>query len=111
VLANDHSEQRSGTLSPQWALSVPWRVVAARLRDQIGSIELGKQADLAVWRLSGLAHADIVDPVAPCARRPTSARPPVGGGSVGVHADRLLTDDEDELTADAMGAHRKLVGA
>jgi cytosine/adenosine deaminase-related metal-dependent hydrolase len=31
---------------------------------KIGSIELGKQADLAVWRLSGLAHADIVDPVA-----------------------------------------------
>jgi cytosine/adenosine deaminase-related metal-dependent hydrolase len=32
--------------------------------DQIGSIEPCKQAELAVWRLSGLAHADIVDPLA-----------------------------------------------
>ena len=32
--------------------------------DQIGSLEPGKQADVAVWRLDGLAHADIADPVA-----------------------------------------------
>ena len=49
--------------------------------DQIGSIEPGKQGS------RGLA-----------AVRPR-------------HADRLLTADEDELTADAMGVHRKLVGA
>jgi hypothetical protein len=37
-------------------------------------------------------------------------RPAVGGGSAGIRADRLLTADEDELSADALGAHRKLVG-
>jgi cytosine/adenosine deaminase-related metal-dependent hydrolase len=80
--------------------------------DQIGSIEPGKQADLAVWRLSGLAHADIVDPVAALVLgdRPTLDLLLVAGRPV-VRADRLLTADEDELTADALGADRKLVGA
>ncbi len=32
--------------------------------DQIGSLEPGKQADIAVWRLDTLPHVDIVDPVA-----------------------------------------------
>ena len=32
--------------------------------DQIGSLEVGKQADIALWRLDGLGHAGIVDPVA-----------------------------------------------
>jgi cytosine/adenosine deaminase-related metal-dependent hydrolase len=31
---------------------------------EIGSIEPGKQADLAVWRLDGIEHAGIADPVA-----------------------------------------------
>ena len=31
---------------------------------ELGSLEPGKQADLAVWRLDGLAHAGIADPVA-----------------------------------------------
>ncbi len=31
---------------------------------EIGSLEPGKCADLALWRLDGLAHADIADPVA-----------------------------------------------
>src|SRR5215203_718695 len=44
-------------------------------------------------------------------RRPASARPAVGGGSAGVRTARLLTAGEDELTADALAAHRKLVGA
>ena len=32
--------------------------------DEIGSLEVGKLADIAVWRLDTLAHIDIVDPVA-----------------------------------------------
>jgi cytosine/adenosine deaminase-related metal-dependent hydrolase len=31
---------------------------------ELGSLEPGKQADLAVWRLDGLSHAGIADPVA-----------------------------------------------
>ncbi|BCJ31513.1 8-oxoguanine deaminase [Actinocatenispora sera] len=32
--------------------------------DEIGSLEVGKLADVAVWRIDDLAHADIADPVA-----------------------------------------------
>ncbi|MEV0841637.1 8-oxoguanine deaminase [Actinocatenispora sera] len=32
--------------------------------DDIGSLEVGKLADVAVWRIDDLAHADIADPVA-----------------------------------------------
>jgi cytosine/adenosine deaminase-related metal-dependent hydrolase len=31
---------------------------------EIGSIEVGKLADLALWKVDGVAHAGIVDPVA-----------------------------------------------
>jgi cytosine/adenosine deaminase-related metal-dependent hydrolase len=33
-------------------------------QDEIGSLEVGKLADIAVWRLDTLAHIDIADPVA-----------------------------------------------
>ena len=33
-------------------------------QDEIGSLEVGKLADLAVWRLDTLAHIDVADPVA-----------------------------------------------
>ena len=32
-------------------------------QDEIGSLEVGKQADVVLWRLDGLGHADIADPV------------------------------------------------
>ena len=32
--------------------------------DRIGSLEVGKEADVALWRLDTLPHADVVDPVA-----------------------------------------------
>ena len=31
--------------------------------DAIGSLEVGKLGDVALWRLDGLGHADIADPV------------------------------------------------
>jgi cytosine/adenosine deaminase-related metal-dependent hydrolase len=37
---------------------------AMGLESQIGSLEPGKQADLAVWRIDGLEYAGIADPVA-----------------------------------------------
>jgi len=33
-------------------------------QDEIGSLEPGKQADLAIWRLDGVEHAGIADPIA-----------------------------------------------
>jgi len=78
--------------------------------DQIGSLEVGKQADIAVWRLDGLGHADIVDPVAALV---LGAAPPlelllVGGDPV-VESDRLVTVDEQDLTHRAVAAHGRLL--
>ena len=78
--------------------------------DEIGSLEAGKLADLAVWRLDTLAHIDIVDPVAALV---LGAPPPlelllVNGRPV-VERDRVVTVDEDELTRSAVAAHRVLL--
>jgi cytosine/adenosine deaminase-related metal-dependent hydrolase len=77
--------------------------------DQIGSLDVGKQGDLAVWRIDGLAHADIVDPVAALV---LGDRPPlhlllVAGRPV-VEADHLVHVDEDVLAARSAAAGRTL---
>jgi cytosine/adenosine deaminase-related metal-dependent hydrolase len=77
---------------------------------EIGSIEVGKLADLALWRLDTLPHAGISDPVAALA---LASPPPlelllVDGRPVVEH-DRLVTVDEDELARDAAAASRRLL--
>ena len=77
---------------------------------EIGSIEVGKLADLALWRIDTLPHAGIADPVAALAL----ATPPpldlllVDGRAV-VERDRLVTLDEGELARDAATASRRLL--
>ena len=78
--------------------------------DQIGSLEPGKQADVAVWRLDTLPHVDIVDPVAGLV---LGDRPPlelllVGGRPV-VDRDVLVNVDEDVLAARSAAASRALL--
>jgi cytosine/adenosine deaminase-related metal-dependent hydrolase len=78
--------------------------------DQIGSLEVGKQADVAIWRLDTLPHAGVVDPVAALV---LGDRPPlelllVAGRRV-VERDRLVTADEDALMQDAVRQHRRLL--
>jgi cytosine/adenosine deaminase-related metal-dependent hydrolase len=69
--------------------------------DEIGSLEAGKLADLALWRVDGLGHAGIADPVAALV---LGCAPPlellVVGGRVVVERDRLSTVDEEQVTAD-----------
>ncbi|ONI84371.1 8-oxoguanine deaminase [Actinosynnema sp. ALI-1.44] len=79
-------------------------------QDHIGSIEPGKQADLAVWRLDTLAHAGIVDPVAALVfgRVPPLELLLVGGEQV-VENNRLLTADEPTLTQALQTACSRLV--
>jgi cytosine/adenosine deaminase-related metal-dependent hydrolase len=77
---------------------------------EIGSIEVGKLADVALWRVDTLPHAGIADPVAALA---LASPPPlelllVDGRPVVEH-DRLVTVDEDELARDAATASRRLV--
>ena len=76
---------------------------------EIGSLEPGKLADVALWRLDGLGHADIADPVcalvfgppAPLAALLVGGRPVVEGGE-------LRTADPAALAASARAAARTL---
>ena len=79
-------------------------------QDEIGSLEVGKLADVAVWRLDTLAHADIDDPVAALV---LGAPPPlelllVDGAPV-VEQDRLVTVDEEALAGEVRAASRRLL--
>lgn len=78
--------------------------------DEIGSLEPGKLADLALWRLDDLPHAGIEDPVAALV---LGSRPPlrlllVNGVPV-VEDDALLTADEQALASTAARAARRLL--
>ena len=78
--------------------------------DEIGSLEPGKLADLALWRLDTLAHADVADPVAALV---LGSPPPLElllvDGRVVVEKGRLRTVDEDALALETAAAHRDLV--
>ncbi|HEU4348002.1 MAG TPA: 8-oxoguanine deaminase [Actinoplanes sp.] len=81
-----------------------------RREAEIGSLEPGKLADLAVWRLDGLGHVDIVDPVAALV---LGAPPPlelllVNGRPV-VEKDRAVTVDETVLAAEVAAASKTLL--
>jgi cytosine/adenosine deaminase-related metal-dependent hydrolase len=78
--------------------------------DAIGSLEVGKQADLALWRLDGLGHADIADPVAALVLGTT---PPLAlllvAGRAVVEDDRLVAVTEEALTRGAVDAATRLL--
>jgi cytosine/adenosine deaminase-related metal-dependent hydrolase len=77
---------------------------------EIGSIEAGKLADLAVWRLDGLGHAGIGDPVAALVfgSLPPLALLLVGGRTV-VEDGRLTGQETTELAAELDRASRALL--
>jgi cytosine/adenosine deaminase-related metal-dependent hydrolase len=78
--------------------------------DEIGSLEPGKLADVALWRLDGVAHAGIDDPVAALVlgSRPALRLLLVDGRPV-VEDDVLLTADEPDLAAAAAREARRLL--
>jgi cytosine/adenosine deaminase-related metal-dependent hydrolase len=77
---------------------------------EIGSVEPGKLADLCVWRLDTMAHADIADPVAALA---LGAPPPVElllvNGQPVVEGDLLVRVDEADVARDAARASERLL--
>jgi cytosine/adenosine deaminase-related metal-dependent hydrolase len=76
---------------------------------EIGSLEPGKLADVALWRLDTLGHAGIADPVAALVLGPPAPLELLLVNGVTVVArDRLVTADEDELAAAAGRASRRL---
>ncbi|MFL6100065.1 MAG: 8-oxoguanine deaminase [Actinomycetales bacterium] len=78
--------------------------------DEIGSIEVGKQADLALWRLDTMAHHDIDDPVAALV---LGAPPPLNlllvQGRPVIEGDHLVTVDESEIARSVRAAHQTLL--
>jgi cytosine/adenosine deaminase-related metal-dependent hydrolase len=76
----------------------------------IGSVETGKLADLALWRLDTIRHADIPDPVAALV---LGAPPPLElllvNGEPVVERDRVVTVDEDELARAAATVSQTLL--
>ena len=76
---------------------------------EIGSIEPGKLADLAVWRLDGLDHAGIDDPVAALVLGPApKLRLLLVGGRTVVDDGELRTAPEAELARDLRAAAGRL---
>jgi cytosine/adenosine deaminase-related metal-dependent hydrolase len=78
-------------------------------QDELGSLEPGKLADLAVWRMDGLAYAGIEDPVAALV---LGATPPlrlllVGGQTVVADAE-LRTADEGAIAKELRAASGRL---
>ncbi len=76
----------------------------------IGSLEVAKQADVALWRLDTLGHIDIADPVTALV---LGAPPPlelllVQGRPV-VENDRLVNVDEDTVTRGVRAANQTLL--
>ncbi|GLY67045.1 8-oxoguanine deaminase [Amycolatopsis taiwanensis] len=77
--------------------------------DELGSVESGKLADLAVWDLGGLRYAGIEDPVAALVLGPV---PPVRlllvGGETVVADGELRTADESTLASELSAASGRL---
>ena len=77
---------------------------------ELGSIEVGKQADLALWRVGDLPGAGIVDPVTTLVfGAPALERLFVGGNPV-VTGGALTTVDVDELAVRAATASARIAG-
>jgi cytosine/adenosine deaminase-related metal-dependent hydrolase len=78
--------------------------------DEIGSIEAGKLADLALWGLDGLGHADVADPVAALV---LGSPPPLDlllvNGRPVVEHDRVVTVDTDAVARECARVHRTLL--
>ena len=79
-------------------------------RDQeLGSLEPGKLADLAMWRIDDVEHAGIADPVAALT---LGGMPPVSklfvNGSITVDEGELALVDQREIARNAASAAREL---
>ena len=77
---------------------------------ELGSLEPGKLADVAVWRVDGLGHADVADPVAALVLGPPAPLELllVGGRPV-VTQGALCTASEADIAARARAAHVRLM--
>ncbi|WP_433615095.1 8-oxoguanine deaminase [Dactylosporangium sp. CA-139114] len=77
--------------------------------DELGSLEPGKLADIALWHLGGLGHAGIEDPVAALVLGPAAPlRLLLVGGRAVVQDGSLSTVDVTRVATDLARAARRL---
>ncbi|OOB89599.1 8-oxoguanine deaminase [Rathayibacter sp. VKM Ac-2630] len=98
-------------MSARQALSIA-TIGGARVlgrQDEIGSIEVGKLGDLALWKVDGIEHAGIADPVAALA---LGSQPPLSlllvNGRPTVSEGRLVNADEDAIAREVARASADL---
>ena len=78
-------------------------------RDDCGTLEAGKCADVAFFRIDDLAHAGIADPLAGLALAPPArAELVVVNGTIVVRDGRLLTGNEDQIARDLAAESKRL---
>ena len=79
-------------------------------RDDCGTLEPGKCADVAFFRLDDLAHAGIDDPLAALALAPPArAEAVVANGKIVVRDGHLLTGDETAIATDLAAEGKRLL--
>ncbi|WP_457028001.1 8-oxoguanine deaminase [Kitasatospora sp. P5_F3] len=78
-------------------------------QNEIGSIEVGKLADLALWKIDGIMHSSIADPIAALT---LGALPPLAlllvNGNAVVEKGNLTTVNEDKIAQDCARAAKEL---
>ena len=75
----------------------------------LGSLEVGKLADVALWKVDGASHAGIADPVAAMVFGPThQVETLLVGGRRVVDRGRLTGAEEDDIARGAERAARRL---
>jgi cytosine/adenosine deaminase-related metal-dependent hydrolase len=100
----------AAALTPEAAIGLANRGGAAVLgRDDVGTLEVGKRCDVALYRVDDLGRAGIADPLAAIALAPPArAEAVVVEGRVVVREGRLLTADEEEVAREIGAVSRRL---
>lgn len=103
----------AGALTPSGAFALGTQGGARVLgREEVGTIEVGKRADVALYRADDLGRGGISDPLAAIALAPPArAEAVVVDGRVVVRDGRLLTADEEGLAREICAASERLRGA
>lgn len=98
--------EAAATMDTGTALDLATRGGAACLgRDDLGTLEVGRRADLAAYRVDDLAHAAMPDPLeALVLAPPRAAEAVVVEGRIVVRNRRLTMADEEEIRADLLRA-------
>jgi cytosine/adenosine deaminase-related metal-dependent hydrolase len=76
----------------------------------LGSIEIGKLADLALWDFNDIGHADIVDPIAALVLGPVShVDTLIVNGELVVKDSNLVNASHEEIASEARAASKTLL--